>query len=236
MSRIQSVLGLPRSRDRAGFSLLEVLAALVITTLLIMALTPLVTQMLATWARGSDVAGMVEFRVSGLVLLRNDLRHAIVWTGYGKFENLLVFRGNETSMSFPAMSGLGRELDGLQMLSIEVASGTNGQAIIRKRASITGTTYGPFSNPIVLLSGPDRYFFTYYSRDSEPLTVWADPLHYPAGIALNIVDRRGRLSSVPIEIPILASVSAACLDNSSLPGCPNLTKPAADDDPLKAGE
>jgi hypothetical protein len=238
MSRTQSALAHLRknSSSTAGFSLLEVLAALVLTTLLIVALTPLVTQMLSTWSRGSDVAGTVEFRVSGLRVLRDDLRHAVVWTGYGRFENLLVFRGNETSMSFPAISDLQRDSGGLQMLSIEVASSADGQAIIRKRAPIIGSTYGPFGNPVILLSGSNRYFFSYYSRDSGPTSVWADPLSFPARVALNVIDRRGRLSSAPIQIPILASVSAACVASTNLPGCPNLLKPMDEDDPLKASQ
>jgi hypothetical protein len=129
----------------------EVLASLVVTTMLITALTPLVTQMLATWRRGSDVAGLVEFRLTGLATLRSDLRHAIVWTGYGRFENLLVFHGNERSMLFPAVSDLGEGSSGVQMLSIEVANSVDGQAIIRKRAPILGTTYLPFADPVVFL-------------------------------------------------------------------------------------
>jgi Prokaryotic N-terminal methylation motif len=237
MSPIQSASAQnqPKSQPKsktAGFSLLEVMAALVVTTLLIMALTPLVTQMLATWSRGSNVAWMVEFRVNGLGVLRDDLRHAIVWTGFGRFDNLLVFRGNETSMSFPAISGVGPNSDGLHMVSIDVTNSADGQAIIRRRAPIIGTTYAAFGDPVVLFSGPNRYFFSYYSRDGDQKPIWTDPINYPARIALNILDRRGRVSSVSIEIPIMASISAACVDNASLPGCPEILKPP-EDDPLK---
>jgi Prokaryotic N-terminal methylation motif len=233
MSPIQSASDHHRPKSNtAGFSLVEVMATLVVTTLLIVALTPLVTEMLITWSRGSDVAGMVEFRISGLGMLRDDLRHAIVWTGYGRLDNLLVFHGNETSMSFPAISRVGTNSDGLHMVSIDVTSSADGQAVIRRRAPIVGTTYAPFGDPVVLFSGPDRYFFSYYSRDGEQRPVWTDATDYPARIALNIVDRRGRRSSASIEIPILASISAACVDNASLPGCPAISKPE-DDDPTK---
>jgi prepilin-type N-terminal cleavage/methylation domain-containing protein len=234
MSLIQPASASCRLNSKnAGFSLIEVLAALVLTSLLIMALMPLVGQMLATWARGGDVASMVEFRVKGIGVLRDDLKHAVVWTGYGRLENLLVFRGNERSMIFPAASGLGAGSNGLQMLSIEVANSADGQAIIRRQAPIIGTTYAPFANPVVLFSGPDRYFFSYYSRGGEPKSVWSDPLNYPAGVAINVVDRRGRLSNLLIEMPIFASISAACFNNTALPGCPDLGKPLEEDDPSK---
>ena len=202
--------------------------------LLVIALTPLVTQMLATWARGSDVAGIVEFRVNGLGVLRDDLRRAIVWTGYGRLENLLVFRGDETSFTFPSVSGHSSDFDGLQMISVRISSSVDGQAIIRTRAPIIGTTYTPLTDPIVLLSGSDKYFFSYYGRGGEQRAVWTDPLEYPARVVLNILNSRDRLSAIPIEIPILASASAACLGNVNLPGCPSTFQPAQDDDPLKS--
>src|SRR5262245_9284501 len=110
----------------AGFTLVEVLAALVITLLLVVALTPFVGQMLATWARGTETTRAVELVTRGVGLLRHDLRHAIVWTGYGKTEDLLLFRGNEVSMSFPAATGLAPGRDGLEMISITVDASRDG--------------------------------------------------------------------------------------------------------------
>jgi hypothetical protein len=209
----------------AGFSLLEVLAALVVTTLLILALTPLVSVMLTTWVRGSDVAGIVELRVRGVGVLRDDLRHAIIWAGFGRTENLPAFRGNETSMSFPAVSGLAEGQDGIEMISIDVASSTDGRALIRRRAPVIGTTYAAFTDPIVLFSGPFKYFLGYYSSDGSEQSEWHDPLSLPSRVVLNIVDGRGRSSSVAVTLPVLTSISAACLASAHLPGCPVLSKP-----------
>jgi len=212
---------------KAGFSLVEVLAALLVTMLLILALTPLVNQMLATWARGSDAARFVEFRVRGVGILRDDLRHAIIWTGFGRTDKLLVFRGNETSISFPAVSEHGQGLDRLEMISIEVANTVDGHGLIRRRAPVVGSTYTAFSDPVVLFSGPYKYFLRYYSLDGQEKFVWNDPLGPPARVVLNIVDSRGRIAGVPIQI--LASVSAACLVSANLPGCTVLPSPANED-------
>jgi prepilin-type N-terminal cleavage/methylation domain-containing protein len=222
----------------AGFSLLEVLAALVVTALLIMALTPLVGVMLTTWVRGSDVAGIVELRVRGVGVLRDDLRHAVIWAGFGRTENLPAFRGNETSMSFPAVSGLGEGQDGIEMISIDVASSTDGRSLIRRRAPVIGTTYAAFSDPVVLFSGPFKYFLRYYSIDGTETSEWHDPLSFPSRVVLNIVDGRGRSSGVAVTLPVLASISAACLAGGQLPGCPMMSKPQSpngqDDDLLNA--
>jgi prepilin-type N-terminal cleavage/methylation domain-containing protein len=212
--------GLRRSwpiSSQAGFSLLEVLAALVITTLLMLSLTPLVRQMLATWPGGSEVAGMVEFKVRGLGVLRSDLRRAVVWRGFGRTEDLLGFRGTETSMSFPTASNGG---DGLEMVAVDVTSSADGRALIRRRAPVTGTTRTAFADPVVLFSGPYRYLMTYYSRDGSERPVWADPYAFPARVALKIVDERHRSSVISVQLPLMASMSSACLLASSLPDCP----------------
>jgi hypothetical protein len=207
---------------------------MVVTTLLMFALTPLVSQMLATWARGSEVAGMIEFRGRGLGMLRDDLRHAVVSTALGRSDARLTFRGNETSMSFPAFSGLGEGRDGIEMLSITVTNSVDGRALIRRRAPVIGTTYSALVDPVVLFSGPYKYFLRYYSSEGAETSEWTDPMALPANVVVNIIDARGRLSSVPVAIPVLASISAACLAGGHLPGCPAMEPPAQEknSDPL----
>jgi prepilin-type N-terminal cleavage/methylation domain-containing protein len=218
--------------SKAGFSLLEVLASLVVTSLLIMALTPFVTMMLATWSRGSEVASMVELQMRGLGVLRDDLSYAIVWRGFGRPEDFLAFRGSETSMSFPAASGLGDGRDGLEMISIDVTNSANGRALIRRRAAVIGTTRTAFADPVILFSGPYKYFLRYYSQDGDEMSAWADPYSLPARVVLNIVDEGNRLSVYSIQLPLVASISSACLANANLPNCPIQPQPSQADDAM----
>ena len=210
----------------AGFSLIEVLATLLVTMLLMLSLTPFVSQMLATWARGADVASLVELKTRGLNQLRRDLRHAIVWTGYGQTQNLAAFVGNETSMSFPIIAGLGPAGLGVEYISFTVGTSTDGRALVRRRAPVIGSGVGSFSDPVVLLSGPYRYVFKYYTRDGEALTVWhKGRMDLPARIELAVADRNGRhLFELPIAIPTFASMSAGCIATKGMQGCP--VKPA----------
>jgi type II secretory pathway component PulJ len=199
-----------------GFSLLEVLAALVVTMLLVLALTPFTGQMLSTWARGSEAAGLVEVMARGVGVLRNDLRHAIVWTGQGRKENFSLFRGNEVSLSFLAAAGR----NGLRMISITVDADGDGRALVRRSAPLIGATPGTFTDPVVLLSGPFSYRFRYTSRKGQELPGWTNPHELPARVELSIVGRSGPVFKAPLELPVLASLSAACLVNKKLPGCP----------------
>jgi type II secretory pathway component PulJ len=218
---------------RAGFSLVEVLAALVVTTLLILALTPLAGQMLATWARGSEAARAVELKTRGLGRLREDLRQAIAWSGFGLTENLLMFRGTDTSMSFPVSTGLGVGRDGVEMLSITVDTSVDGRALVRRRAPLIGSTHGVMSDPVVLFSGPFKYVFRYYTRDGLSQPVWSNRTELPARVELIVTDRRGPIFSAPVELPVFASLSAGCLVSSGLPGCPVSSKQRDDNEWMK---
>jgi general secretion pathway protein J len=214
---------------RAGFSLVEVLAALVVTMLLVLAFVPFASQMLATWSRGGEVARLVDLKTRGLGRLREDLRHAVVWTGFGEIERLATFRGSESALSFPVATGLGSGRNGLEMLSITVDASTDGRAIVRRSAPLIGTTYLSFQDPQILFSGPYRYVFRYYTRDGRELPVWDNQTELPARIKLSITGQRGALFSIPIELPTFASLSAACLVSANLNGCPVQPKEEANE-------
>ena len=217
-----------KKQTKAGFSLLEVLASLVVTTLLVVALTPLTTQMLATWSRGSEVVSIVELQTRGLNVLRDDLTYAVVWGGFGRQEDSLGFRGNETSMTFPIASGLTETRNGVEMISIDVTNSADGRALIRRRAPIIGTTRAAFTDPVVLVSGPFRYFLRYYAENGNEAAVWTDLSSLPTRVALNIVDERNRLSVVSVQLPVFASISSACVADTSLPNCPLAPPPTYD--------
>ena len=222
-----------RNKSSAGFSLLEVMAALIITMLLMLSFTPLVSQMLATWARGTEIAGTVELWSRGLRQLRSDLRHAIVGTGYGRADDLLTFRGNETSMSFPVAAELYGKTSGLEMLSITVAGKKNGWSLFRRRASVVDSTYTAFSDPIVLVSGPYKYFLRYYDRNGREMLSWDNRVDLPTRIALNIDDGKGSVGKLLVEIPLFASMSAACFAAADLQGCPDVLQITQNLDTLK---
>jgi general secretion pathway protein J len=216
--------------SKAGFSLLEVLAALLVTMLLVLAFSPYVSQMLATWSRGAEVANLVELKTRGLGRMREDLRHAVVWTGYGEIQDLAAFEGDETSMSFPVVAGLGSAGTGIEYLSFAVGSGIDGRALIRRRAPVIGSTYGAFVDPVVLFSGPYRYVFRYYGREGNAQPTWAKGRgELPARIELDIVDRGGRLLlHMPIVLTTFASMSAGCIAARGMAGCP-VTQESVDD-------
>ena len=211
-----------RQNSNAGFSLIEVLAALLVTMLLVLTFTPFVSQMLATWASGGEAADLVELKTRGLGQLREDLRHAIVWMSVGQIQDQPAFEGDETSMSFPVAAGLGGIGTGIEYLSFRIASGITGRALVRRRAAIVGSSYGGFVDPVVLFSGPFRYVFRYYSRGGEQIAVWnKGQMDLPGRVELDIFDRNSKLVfELPVALPTFASLSAGCVAGRGGQGCP----------------
>jgi prepilin-type N-terminal cleavage/methylation domain-containing protein len=208
---------------RAGFSLLEVIATLLVVSLLILALSPFVGVMLATWSRGSEVANLVEQRVRGLGLLRNELRRAIVWSDLGiAASKQLLFRGTAKSMTFPTVAGLGIGRSGIEMISVTVGGVPNMRTIVQRRAQISGLGHTAFANPVVIYSGGANYVFRYYSRSGEEKEVWDDPASLPARIVLHISGRTGTTANIaPVEFTTFAGISTGCLTGRQSQGCPS---------------
>lgn len=220
--------------NRAGFSLLEVLAALAMTLLLVLVLTPFVRQMLATWARGSEAVYLVELKTRGIGSMRGDLQNAVAWSGYGEADALGLFRGDKGSLEFPAVVP-NSQGGGIEYLAFTVELSVDGKALVRRRALMTGTTNGPLTDPIVLASGPYSYIFQYYTREGERVSDWPkDKFDLPGVVELDILDGNGRLIGTPFMMPTFASFSAACFVSADLRGCSPLGSPPADEELMKS--
>ena len=92
-------------------------------------------------------------------------------------------------MSFPVAAELYGRTSGLEMLSITVAGNKNGWSLVRRRASVVGSTYTAFSEPIVLVSGPYKYFLRYYDRNGREMLSWDNRVDLPIRVVFEY--RRG---------------------------------------------
>ena len=131
-------------------------------------------------------------------------------------------------MSFPVATGLAPGRNGLEMISITVDASRDGRALVRRRAPLVGSSYPSFRDPVVLFSGPFRYVFRYFPREGPGMPLWTSAHELPARVELTIADERGPIFTAPLELPLLASLSAACLASSNLPGCP-VSAPSGDE-------
>ena len=201
----------------AGFSLIEVMAALVVTCLLMMALTPFVNQLLSTWARGSLLGDIVDMTSRGIGQVRKDLRRAVPLAAR---TGVIAFRGDELHFEFPAATGLGTGRGGVEMIAIsaEQLEGKEVGIVRRRSGPITTESDAEFKDPVVLFSGNLQYIFRYIAQDGTPHSTWSDRSDLPVRIEVNILD--GRDPVLPaLELPLYADMSVACLIPGA-PGCP----------------
>ena len=201
----------------AGFSLIEVMAALVVTCLLMMALTPFVNQLLSTWARGSLLGDIVDMTSRGIGQLRKDLRHAVQLEAR---PGVTAFRGDELHFEFPAATGLASGRGGVEMIAIsaEQLEG-KGVALVRRRSGhITTGSGAEFKDPAVLFSGNLQYIVRYIARDGTRQSTWSDRPDLPVRIEVSIRD--GSDPVLPaLELPLYADMSVVCLLQPRAPGC-----------------
>jgi prepilin-type N-terminal cleavage/methylation domain-containing protein len=210
--------------SNAGFSLVEVMAALVVTCLLIMGLTPFVSQLLSTWARGSTTGVIVDMTSRGIGQLRKDLRHAVPLAAR---PGVVAFRGDEIHFEFAAATGLGAGRDGVEIIAIS-AEQLEGKepAIVRRRSGpFTTDSSADFKDPVVLFSGKFQYMFRYITQDGTRQSTWTDRSDLPARIEVEILD--GRDPVLPaLELPLYADMSVACLLQPGARDCPAVSETA----------
>jgi prepilin-type N-terminal cleavage/methylation domain-containing protein len=202
----------------AGFSLVEVMAALVVTCLLMMGLTPFVNQLLLTWARAGTIGVIVDMTSRGIGQLRKDLRHAVPLAAR---PGVIAFRGDELHFEFPAATGLGAGRGGVEMIAIS-AEQLEGKelALVRRRSGHVTTESGAeFKDPVVLFSGNLQYIFRYIAQDGTRQSTWSDRPDLPIRIEVDILD--GRDPVLPaMELPLYADMSVECLLQPGAHGCP----------------
>jgi len=202
----------------AGFSLIEVMAALVVTCLLMMALAPFVNQLLSTWARGSLIGAIVDMTSRGIGQLRKDLRHAVPLAAR---PGVVAFRGDELHFEFPAATGLGTGRGGVEMIAISAEQlGGKEMGIVRRRSGhITTESGAEFKDPVVLFSGNFQYIFRYVTQDGTRQSTWSDRPDLPVRIEVNILDGRD-LVLPALKLPLYADMSVVCLLQPGAVGCP----------------
>jgi prepilin-type N-terminal cleavage/methylation domain-containing protein len=209
----------------AGFSLIEVMAALVVTCLLMLGLTPFVNQLLSTWARGSTIGVVVDMTSRGIGQLRKDLRHAVPLADR---PGVVAFRGDELHFEFPAATGLGTGRGGVEMISISTEQLEGRElALVRRRSGHVPTESGAeFKDQVVLFSGNLQYIFRYIAEDGTRQSTWSDRPDLPVRIEVNILEGRDPVLPV-LELPLYADMSVACLLQPGAPGCPRTPPEAA---------
>lgn len=188
----------------AGTSLIEVLAALVITGLLVGLFLPFVAQTLTRWTAGVERSERSDQVLRAAIRLQADFSAAasLDVAPRGAQQASLAFGGNSQSCWFvrAVPEGLGVVL---QSITLSLDESAKGAALIRRSAPFDPDRFGrdprALEAAVAVISGGYRMHFNYVSRDGTRTDIWTEAAELPARVELSIRSLDGR---DPIQAPL----------------------------------
>jgi general secretion pathway protein J len=192
-----------------GFTLIEALAALALTGLVLSALATITAQWLPNWNRGFDRIQQSELVGISMRRIAADLA-AAEYVPPNRDQVKPLFDGSALSVTF-VRTALGPNVGvGLDVVRIGETTDQGRLVTVRSRAA-----FGPLppglspseqinvSDPVVLLRSPFRLSFAYAGSDRVFRDSWRDADRLPAAIMLTVRDvASGRILSVSTVTPV----------------------------------
>lgn len=179
-------------RGEAGFSLIEVLVAMILMVLILSALTTVTAQWLPNWKRGYERVRRLETMSLGLERLVADLS-AAQFVYASRTAKKPLFDGDELAVTF-VRSAIGPNTPpGLEIVRIAETNDHGESAVVRTRARFVpappdGTILPSFSDPVVLVQAPYRISFSYAGTDRVWRSRWQDADRLPNAIRISVRD------------------------------------------------
>jgi len=209
-----------RRARQAGFSLVEVLVAMVLTGLVMGALALVSAQWLPQWRRGFTRVEAAEQMALALDRVAADLAAAEnVPTAAPR--NRPLFRGTPSAVIF-VRTALGPNVrPGLEVVELFRPAGGG---LARRSAAyvpMKGDDALPaFGAPVALLRAGLTVTFSFAGRDGQWVDEWVDFDEFPRGVRAVVRDARtGRTLEASTAVAIEVEVPADCLTHTNRPGC-----------------
>jgi general secretion pathway protein J len=177
----------------AGFSLIEALAALALTAIIILALSSVAGQWLPNWRRGFVELQRADLLGVGLERLSDDLSAAEYVTPSAGAPAPL-FEGDASSVLF-VRSAIGPDAyPHLEVVRLAEIKEDRGLAMVRTRALFAPTSPGgpaqaiAFGDPVTLIRAPFHISFAYAGPDRLWLLSWRDRKQLPEAVRISVRD------------------------------------------------
>jgi general secretion pathway protein J len=177
----------------AGFSLIEAMAALALTAIIIMALSSVAGQWLPNWRRGFLELQRADLLGVGLERLVDDLS-AAEYVTRSAGDAAPLFEGDASSVVF-VRSAIGPDAyPHLEIVRLAEIKEDRGLAMVRARARFAPTApRAPaqaiaFGNPVTLIRAPFRISFAYAGPDRVWLPSWKGREQLPEAVRISVRD------------------------------------------------
>jgi general secretion pathway protein J len=212
-----------RIRDaRAGFSLIETLAALAIAGAVFAVIAEFAGRTLANWKHGEATVAVMEMLTRGLGRLGTDLTEAVPMSPPGTDGSTVYFSGDARHLSFVAATGFGAGNRAFELLDISQTTENNDQVLVRKRATVSNPP-AALQDPVVLLRGRIQIRFTYRTSDGQTVPTWSKQAELPSAVLVEVLDASGNpVFPAPFLLPVPVNYGVDCFDS----GDDNVEKPS----------
>jgi general secretion pathway protein J len=215
-----------RASGEAGFTLIEVLVATLLMTVILAALATVTAQWLPNWNRGLNRVQRAERLALGLDRIVADLSVAKM-IPVNKDAKLPLFEGSELAVTFLRTAVGPNARPGLEIIRLVEKADSQGLAMVRERAPFAPMPSDGqirFADQVVLIRSPLRVTFSYAGPDQVWQPDWRDQMELPNMIRVTVRDSvTGQVLAVSRAATVHVNASAECARSKNLTTCTTAT-------------
>jgi general secretion pathway protein J len=215
-----------RALGEAGFTLIEVLVATLLMTVILAALATVTAQWLPNWNRGMTRVQRAERLALGLDRIVADLSVAKM-IPVNKDAKLPLFEGSELAVTFLRTAVGPNARPGLEVIRLVEKADSQGLAMVRERAPFAPMPSDGqirFADQVVLIRSPLRVTFSYAGPDQVWQPDWRGQIELPNMIRVTVRDSAtGQVLAVSRAATVHVNASAECARSKNLTTCTTAT-------------
>jgi len=176
--------------DEAGFTLIEVLVATLLMTVILAALGTVTAQWMPNWNRGMARVQRAERLALGLDRIVADLTVAEM-VPINSDARVPLFEGSELAVTFVRTAVGPQTRPGLEIIRLVEKADSQGLALVRERAPFLPMPRDAqilFGDQVVLIRAPFRVTFSYAGPDQIWQKEWRGQMQLPEKIRIAVRD------------------------------------------------
>lgn len=208
--------------DEAGFTLVEVLVATLLMTVILAALATVTAQWMPNWSRGMARVQRAERLALGLDRTVADLAVAEMVPINGD-ARVPLFEGAELAVTF-VRTAVGPNIrPGLEIVRLVEKADSQGLALVRERAPFVPMPRDAqirFTDQVVLVRSPFRVTFSYAGPDQVWQPEWRGQMQLPEEIRIAVRDgATGQVLGMSSATVVHADAWAECARAKNATAC-----------------